>query len=148
MFFEMRFDLHTMDSGERSLPFGILVVLTLLLSVLFSIVATSLGEKRRAGIYASRAFVCLSCMRYVLSLCQVLDAACDSCTPWTFHLTSCWLHRFTQDRTKHTLSQTFLHARLIIAINNRMNTYYETVYERNGITVWTIQNSKEVLKNK
>ena len=26
MFFEMRFDLGTLDSGERSLPFGLLVV--------------------------------------------------------------------------------------------------------------------------
>ena len=25
MFFEMRFDLGTLDSGERSLPFGVLV---------------------------------------------------------------------------------------------------------------------------
>ena len=25
MFFEMRFDLGTLDSGERSLPFGLLV---------------------------------------------------------------------------------------------------------------------------
>ena len=25
MFFEMRFDLSTLDSGERSLPFGLLV---------------------------------------------------------------------------------------------------------------------------
>ena len=28
MFFEMRFDLGTLDSGERSLPFGLLVVYT------------------------------------------------------------------------------------------------------------------------
>ena len=27
MFFEMRFDLGTLDSGERSLPFGLLVTL-------------------------------------------------------------------------------------------------------------------------
>ena len=26
MFFEMRFDLGTLDSGERSLPFGLLVI--------------------------------------------------------------------------------------------------------------------------
>ena len=32
-------------------------------TVLFSIVITSLGEER-AGLYASRALVCLSCMRY------------------------------------------------------------------------------------
>ena len=31
MFFEMRFDLGTLDSGERSLPFGLLVWLLLLL---------------------------------------------------------------------------------------------------------------------
>ena len=29
MFFEMRFDLGTLDSGERSLPFGLLVSLYL-----------------------------------------------------------------------------------------------------------------------
>ena len=34
--------------------------------VLCSIVTTSLGNER-AGPHASRAFVCLSCMRYVLS---------------------------------------------------------------------------------
>ena len=28
MFFEMRFDLGTLDSGERSLPFGLLVLLS------------------------------------------------------------------------------------------------------------------------
>ena len=27
-FFEMRFDLGTLDSGERSLPFGLLVIVT------------------------------------------------------------------------------------------------------------------------
>ena len=27
MFFEMRFDLGTLDSGERSLPFGLLVLI-------------------------------------------------------------------------------------------------------------------------
>ena len=30
MFFEMRFDLGTLDSGERSLPFGLLVVIVLI----------------------------------------------------------------------------------------------------------------------
>ena len=35
-------------------------------SVLFSIVMTSLGEER-AGLYESREFVSLSCMRYFLS---------------------------------------------------------------------------------
>ena len=29
MFFEMRFDLSTLDSGERSLPFGLLVTCTI-----------------------------------------------------------------------------------------------------------------------
>ena len=29
MFFEMRFDLGTLDSGERSLPFGLLVLTNL-----------------------------------------------------------------------------------------------------------------------
>ena len=60
--------------------------------VLFSIVFTSLGEER-AGLCTSRAFVCLSCMRCILSLfssfwCQRL--ACDYGTPWTVHLTF-WL---------------------------------------------------------
>ena len=36
------------------------------LLVLFNIVITSLGRER-ADLYASRAFVCLSCMTYVLS---------------------------------------------------------------------------------
>ena len=27
MFFEIRFDLGTLDSGERSLPFGLLVIM-------------------------------------------------------------------------------------------------------------------------
>ena len=35
-------------------------------SVLFIIVITTLGEDR-AGLYVSRAFVCLSCMRSILS---------------------------------------------------------------------------------
>ena len=36
MFFEMRFDLGTLDSGERSLPFGLLVlVLSCSGSILF-----------------------------------------------------------------------------------------------------------------
>ena len=30
MFFEMRFDLGTLDSGERSLPFGLLVLYLIL----------------------------------------------------------------------------------------------------------------------
>ena len=29
MFFEMRFDLGTLDAGERSLPFGLLVIINL-----------------------------------------------------------------------------------------------------------------------
>ena len=60
-------------------------------SVLFNIVIISLGEER-AGLYASRAFVCLSCMRYVLSFfssprCQGLGAARDWGTHWTVHVT-------------------------------------------------------------
>ena len=62
-----------------------------LLSVLFSIVITSLGEER-AGIYASRAFVCLFCMYHVLyfylplvTWCRGLAADCGCGTPWTFH---------------------------------------------------------------
>ena len=35
MFFEMRFDLGTLDSGERSLPFGLLVFGVFLSSFLF-----------------------------------------------------------------------------------------------------------------
>ena len=30
VFFEMRFDLSTLDSGERSLPFGLLVFINIL----------------------------------------------------------------------------------------------------------------------
>ena len=42
-------------------------------SVLFSSVFTSPGDDK-AGLYASRAFVCLSCMRYFLSFfCSCLD---------------------------------------------------------------------------
>ena len=57
-------------------------------SVLLSIVITSLGEKR-AGLCASRAFVCLFCPRQYLSFffsscCQRLTAACDCGTPWIF----------------------------------------------------------------
>ena len=60
-------------------------------SVLFSITITSLWEDC-AGRYPSRVFVCLSCMRYFLSLfssssCRGLAAACYCDTPWTFHLT-------------------------------------------------------------
>ena len=59
--------------------------------ILFSIVITSLGEEG-AGLCASRAFVCLFCMRYVLSFfsssgCRGLIAVCDCGTPWTFLLT-------------------------------------------------------------
>ena len=41
------------------------LLLVLFFSVLFSIKISSLGEEG-AGLYASRAFVCLSCMRYFL----------------------------------------------------------------------------------
>ena len=56
----------------------------------FSIAITSFGEER-AGLYASRAFVCLICSRYVLSLyssslCQGFAADCDRGTPWIFLL--------------------------------------------------------------
>ena len=34
MFFEMRFDLGTLDSGERSLPFGLLVLLMISFKVM------------------------------------------------------------------------------------------------------------------
>ena len=49
---------------------------------------TSLGEER-AGLYASRALVCLFCTRQFLSFfsvswCQGLAAACDCGTLWTF----------------------------------------------------------------
>ena len=60
-------------------------------SDLCSIVITSLGEER-AGICASRAFVCLFCTRQFLSflssfLSQRLTVACDCGTPWMFILT-------------------------------------------------------------
>ena len=35
MFFEMRFDLGTLDSGERSLPFGLLVIRVLKCNIFF-----------------------------------------------------------------------------------------------------------------
>ena len=85
----------------RNLPFKFIMVshvelsLTLLrifmFLVLFSIVITSLMEER-AALYASRAFACLACMRYILSffsslLCQCLAAAHDCDTSWDFHLT-------------------------------------------------------------
>ena len=59
-------------------------------SVLFSIFITSLGEER-AGIYASHAFVCSSCMRCFLvlvssSCCRGSVTDCDCGTSWTFHL--------------------------------------------------------------
>ena len=44
----------------------ILSLVLLFVLVLFSIVITSLREER-ASLNASRVFVCLSCMRYVLS---------------------------------------------------------------------------------
>ena len=60
--------------------------------VLFSIVITSLWEEK-AGLYASRVSVCLSCMHLLFvffssSWCRGLaaDCDCDCCTPWTFHL--------------------------------------------------------------
>ena len=42
MFFEMRFDLGTLDSGERSLPFGLLVSLCIFFDNFFSITASYL----------------------------------------------------------------------------------------------------------
>ena len=52
---------------------------------------TSLGEER-AGLCASRAFVCLFCTGQSLSFfssswCQGLAATCDCGAPWTFLLT-------------------------------------------------------------
>ena len=56
-------------------------------SVLFTIVITSLGEET-AGLYASRTFVCLSCVCYFLlfssSWCQGLGEVCDCETPCLF----------------------------------------------------------------
>ena len=54
-----------------------------------SIVITSHGEES-AGLYASRAFLCLSCLRYFLSFfssswCHGVAAVCGSHR--TFHLT-------------------------------------------------------------
>ena len=80
-FFEMRFDLGTLDSGERSLPFGLLVFILCgfvvyttcalcfnvfpcsLFScfvILLSMMVTLLGEEGTV-VCASRAFVCLLC---------------------------------------------------------------------------------------
>ena len=57
-------------------------------SDLFSVVITSLGEER-AGLYASSAFVCLSCTPYFLFLfwCQGLAVACHFGPLCTFLLT-------------------------------------------------------------
>ena len=60
-------------------------------TVLFRILITSVGEER-AGLCTSRAFVCLFCLRQLLSLFssfsyQGFTAACDCGTPWTFLLT-------------------------------------------------------------
>ena len=57
----------------------------------FSILNNSLGEER-AGLCASRPFVCLFCECMFLSFfpsswCQGLAAACDCGIPWTFLLT-------------------------------------------------------------
>ena len=56
--------------------------------VLFSIVITSLGEES-VGLYASRAFVCLSCMSFFSSLFLFLlvsetAANCDCGISWIF----------------------------------------------------------------
>ena len=66
-------------------------------SALFSIVITSLGEKR-AGLYGPRAFVYLSCIRCFLSLFssswyQGLAVANDCGTPWllTFYVITSYL---------------------------------------------------------
>ena len=53
-------------TGRFMLCLTLLLVL-MFVSVLFSIVITSLGEER-AGLYASRAFLCFSFMSYFLSL--------------------------------------------------------------------------------
>ena len=57
----------------------------------FSLVITSIG-KDRAGLYASRAFVCLFCTCLFLSFfssswCRGLAVVCDCATVWTFLLT-------------------------------------------------------------
>ena len=74
------------------------VLVLLFFSVLFSIVITSFGEER-ADLCAFRAFVCLFCMRWFLSIfssswCQGLAAVCDCGTPWIFLLTFCLFHEF------------------------------------------------------
>ena len=43
-FFEMRFDLGTLDSGERLLPFGLLVNKILMLLIFSGKMVTSLGN--------------------------------------------------------------------------------------------------------
>ena len=57
--------------------------------LIFSIIIISLGEER-AGLYASHAFVCLSCMNYPFSFSLPLGvgglaADCDCGTPWIFY---------------------------------------------------------------
>ena len=55
-------------------------------SSFLALVITSLGEEK-AGLYASREFVCLFYMRFFFSSswCPGSDADCDCGTPLTFH---------------------------------------------------------------
>ena len=53
-------------------------------SVLLSFVITSLGEER-AGLYASRASICLLFCLLLLLLGRCSAADCDCGTLWTFH---------------------------------------------------------------
>ena len=70
----------------RRFKLSLALALVLVFIVLTSTVITSLGE-RRAGLHASRAFVCLSRMKYFLSFFSHGSAvAYDIGTSWVFHL--------------------------------------------------------------
>ena len=117
-----------------------MLCLTLLLILLFfgPIVITLLGKleltwgrERRAVLYASGAFVCLSCMHYFLSFfLPPLAADCDCGTPWTFHLTFFKLPHQYIGIAVTLLALTFLwskpksHGSLSFIPNTKINTIY------------------------
>ena len=51
MFFEMRFDLGTSDSGERSLPFGLLVRYSFLIVALLCLDSANTGNSTCTGAF-------------------------------------------------------------------------------------------------
>ena len=92
----------------------------------FSIVIISL-EEEKADLYASRAFICLFCMPWLISVlsssswCQGLTVACDCGTVLTFPLTFFTTFLGTQQLLTHTkcglilmLETTFLFVHITI----------------------------------